>query len=408
MKHKLLIVDGLYFANRVLGQLNMNDLENNLITEQEQELFSKSLNNSLVNLWKVFNNRDLITNIVFTCDYSSWRKNEEPFIPYFLKGDTETPTKYKEQRKKKKDESPIDYDKFYELTNNFIKSLEGFIPVFQIENMEADDCISLISKKLKAYKDDVLGILYATDGDLIQTVHDNFIYFKNVRSKVAPNGEFVISSNTYNKIFENSMVDKLLGSQLDNKFYTDLFSINSLDIEGKNTVVRKINQGIKVAQPWKLVFEKSIVGDPKDNIFSLLSWKSSTGTRTYKLTEKKLVSSMAKLGDEHLSENCAKKYMGNKELLQNLLLQLRDDNKQTGLVKVEDMANHLRHNFKMNILSEKNIPDNLIEEFENRWNNQKSLIFENLDTVELLKKESAVNHSKKSGFAVMSEGIPEL
>ena len=74
---------------------------------------------------------------------------------------------------------------------------------FDIEGLEGDDEIMLLSHKF-AGNQNVELLVFCTDGDLNQVVKDNCMLFRNIRSNDVPNGEFVISLNTYNKIFENN------------------------------------------------------------------------------------------------------------------------------------------------------------------------------------------------------------
>jgi hypothetical protein len=409
MDRKILIIDGMYFAQRVLGQINMGDSVNNLVTDAEQSAFRASLNNSLVNLWNTFSNSgvNLIDNIIFVTDCGSWRKDVTPFRPYYIPEDSEQVIGYKEQRKAKKEESPINYDNFYRITNEFVESIRDKVIVFKINKLEGDDNIMLLSNKLKEYPN-ILSIIFATDGDLDQVVRDNVFIMRNIRSKDAPNGEYVITLNMYGKIFEQSTESALLGSSLDTKFYRDLFSIQIGNIDGTSKIQRSLNRGISIATPFRTALVKSVAGDKKDNIFSLISWKSSTGTRQYNITEKYIEKALEKHGYALTESNC-QKVLTSKENLVNLMLSLKEVTKQN-TVELEGILKHLKHNLKINMLSVNNVPEEYRNEWQKCWDeNQERILHETLDYKNLAKLASVNNYNPKaSGTNVLADSIPEL
>lgn len=406
MDKRLLIIDGNYFAQRVLGQINMGDSVNNLETEQEQNSFTAALNNSLINLYKTFNNENLnlIDNIVFVTDSGSWRKDVEPIKPYWL--DDDRVIGYKEQRKAKKEESPINYDNFYKLYDEFAESIKNIVTVCRINKLEGDDIIMLLSNKLKSFPD-VFSVVFCTDGDLEQVVRDNVILMKNVRSKDAPNGEFVINLNMYSKIFEQSAsIESLLGSSIDNKYYKDLFNIMIGSIDGKTKIKRELNRGISIATPFKIALVKSIAGDKKDNLFSLISWKSTTGTRQYNITEKIIDKALAK-HNYSLTENNCKKILTSKDAIYNLMLSLRETTKQPN-APIDEIIKHLKHNLKLNVLSPNNIPEEYRNEFDKFWEENVFNIFNgkiNENNLFSLNGKFSNNQGVKS---ILDESIPDI
>lgn len=409
MDRKLLIIDGMYFAQRVLGQVNMGDSVNNLETDNEQKAFRASLNNSLVNLWNTFSNSgvNLIDNIIYVTDCGSWRKDIEPFRPYYIPKESDTLIGYKEQRKAKKEESPINYDNFYRIVGEFEEDIRDKVILFKINKLEGDDNVMLLSNKLKEYKN-ILGIVFATDGDLDQVVRDNVIIMRNIRSKDAPNGEYVINLNTYGKIFEQSTADALLGSSLDNKFWKDLFAVQIGCIDGNSKVQRTLNRGISIATPFRTALVKSVAGDKKDNIFSVISWKASTGTRSYNITEKYIEKALDLHGYTLTEKNC-QQIITSKENILNLIYDLKTVTKQKDVV-VDSVLAHLKHNFRVNMLAINNVP----EEYRNMWNecwaeNETRILTESLDLKNLMKLSSVNNYNPKaSGTNVLEDSIPEL
>lgn len=401
---KILIIDGNYFSHRVLGQLNSGDNKNNLETEQEIRQFVDSLHLSLYNIYRMFNNEShtLIDQIIFVSDSGSWRKDIEPYKPYYLENDTETVIGYKEQRVAKKDESPINYDNFYQLYSDFVDEIDKTraICVIKINKLEGDDLIALISNKFDNLGKDAFGIIFANDGDLDQVVRKNVCIFRNIRSKVAPNGEIVMSLDLYKEIYEKSTVDVLLNSNtLNNSFFKTL---TQLTINPDFKVDRKIGAGISISTPFRTVLVKSLAGDKKDNIFSTISWLSKTGTRRYSVTEKIIEKALAK-HNYHLIEEVCKKILTNQENLHQLILSVIETTNQD--VSPEIVAEHFKHNLKLNLLSRKVIPENLVAEFDKKWEESTNLIFQTEIDVEKLKQPIVV--MKKDDNEIFENSLPE-
>ena len=327
------LVDTSYFAHRVLGQLNMGDSVNNLETEYEKTYFVNQLKNSLVGLYSTFNNEkhQLIDQIVMCCDFYSWRKDIAPFVPYRMKDEKESfgPLGYKEQRIEKKEKSPINYENLYPLVDEFLESIKDIVPILKIKGLEGDDTMMFMSRMI-AKTPNVNGLIFCTDGDLEQLVNDSVIVFKNSRSKQAPNGEFIMNLNTYGKLFEQSALNQLLSNNLETNYYKDLFSIFIGDTEGVTKIKRELHSGIEIARPFKTILIKSIGGDKKDNIFSTISWLSTTGTRRYKITDKHLTKAFELNGLSLVEADC-KKVLSDKELLKKILVTLESVTKQTNI-----------------------------------------------------------------------------
>lgn len=407
----LLIIDTSYFAHRVIGQLNMGENVNNLESEHEQNQFVNEMINSLVNIYRTFNNErySLIDQIVLCCDRNSWRKTIPPIRPYWLPETDDSPIGYKEQRIKRKEESPINYDNFYPLIDKFLDKVKDIVVVMSIEGLEGDDAMMYMSRII-TFVNDTRGIIFCTDGDIEQLVNDSVMIFKNVRSKQAPNGEFVMNLNTYTKLFEQSAVDKLLGNNLDSKYYQDLFSICIGNIEGNAKIKRTLNNGISIAKPFRILLEKSICGDPKDNIFSLISWLASTGTRRYRITEKHLEKAFNNIGLS-LTESDCKRVFNEPQLLHDVLSQIKIVTKQL-TVDIDSIMPHLKHNFRLNVLTPKNIPEiprkKLFEWFEQ---NKNRIFNSNINDSEIKKLEIKQNHMSKAnsgGINVLEQSIQGL
>lgn len=402
---RILIIDGNYFCQRVLGQVNMGDSVNNLETAEEQKNFKIALNNSLVNLWMTFNNEryQLIDNIIFVTDFGSWRKDVEPFRPYYIPEDSNIPIGYKEQRKTKKEESPINYDNFYTLITEFVESIKDLVIVFKINKLEGDDNIMLLANKF-ANDPSIFAIIFGNDGDLNQVIKDNVIIFRNIKSKNAPNGEFAINLKTYERLFENS----LLSNNLETEYYRTLFSIQIGCTNGTSVIKRDLHNGIILATPFRTALVKSISGDKKDNIFSLISWNSTTGTRRYSITENHISKALKKHGYS-LTEDTCQRILLSKNNLINLLLSLKEVTKQPN-VSSDSIIAHLFHNLRINMLSVNNVPEVYRKEFDKIFEENRDRIYNGtLDINSFKNIYKQINHNKKSSdIDVLSESIPEI
>lgn len=379
-KRRILVIDGNYFYHRALGQLNSRDSINNLETEEEKNEFWSQLNQGIVDLYETFNNKRhrLIDNIIFTVDNSSWRKEVEPHRPYYKVGDT-SPIGYKEQRREKKTESPINYDNFDIIINKFTEHIKDNLITFDIKGLEGDDNLMLLSDKYSNDPNTEL-LIFCTDGDLEQTVKDNVLLFRNIKSKECPAGEFILTPKMYSQYFEPEK-NAFLTNNIDKTEYKNLFSIVIGDTNGNYRQLRSINQGISTARPFYVALMKSICGDKKDNLFSILSWASKTGSMMYKITENHIVKAL-KIHSMFLTENTCKNILMDKENLMNLLLSLKEVTKQNH-IDINVMGQHLKHNLKMNVLSKSNVPELYLNNWNTTFDNYLELLKQPFDETKL-------------------------
>lgn len=397
-KQIILAIDGNYFAHRTLGQLNMGEKINNLETSIELNNFEASLNNSLINLWEAF--KPFCDNLIITTDNKSWRKLVEPFKPYYIE-----PTEligYKEQRVEKKEDSPINYNNFYTIYNKFLENIKDKVIVFDIEGLEADDILFLLSNKFENIDKTEL-LVFCNDGDLNQIVNDNVSLFRNIRSNDAPNGEFIISYKKYCDITEE--VDKVkvfLGTE--DKIITLWKKLLSVDIFTPNLQKsRSLGKGIQIATPYLVRVEKSICGDKKDNIFPILRWKATTGTKNFKVTDTHITKCL-KNQELLFCENTCKHLLTQepkKDSLISLLLDLKTLTKQD--VNINDIIRHLKHNLKLNVLSIANIPEEFVNKFNAEWDKKHDIIFGDVFDETVLK----IKHQKDNNTEMLSNSIPE-
>jgi len=396
IKRRILQIDGNYFAMRALGGLNMGDKVNNLETLSEKKSFTASLNSSIINIWNTF--EPYVDNIIFVTDGYSWRKEIPAHRPYYL--EPNVVFGYKEQRKAKKEESSINYDNFNELYRDFIESLKSKMIVFDVEGLEGDDLLMLIANKLKDNQEIEL-ITFCTDGDLMQIVKRNSMLMRNIKSKEAPFGEFVLSYLKYCDIYEQDAKTQLLGGGVDVGFYKKLFG---LSFNNASSVDRTLHRGINIATPFKVALVKSICGDKKDNLFSILGWKSSTGNLNYKITEKHIEKALEK-HKYKLTENVCQQILVDKDLLVNLMISLKDVCKQPN-ADLKEMGAHLKHNLKMNVLAISNVPEKYLLNFEEVWKAFENEILTQKFDCKLLKTSNVAQ--KDSSTQMLENSIPDV
>jgi hypothetical protein len=398
MKQRILAIDGNYFAMRCLSQLNMDARENHLETEAEQQAFLTAMNVSLINLYEAF--KPYVTNLIFVTDNKSWRKSILPYRPYYIAENSLQVIGYKEQRKAVKEKSSINYDNFYVVFNKFVNSIKTSVLTFDIEGLEGDDILMLLSSKL-GNNPDVDIIVFCTDGDLMQIVKDNVILMRNIRSKAVPHGEFVLTNKKYNEIFSVDARAQLLGNTLDLSYWKRLFSMSLFD---KRNIDRKLNEGINICTPFRIALIKSICGDKKDNIFSILGWKSATGNLNYSITENHITKALRKHGLE-LTEKTCQQILTDKDLLINLLIELKTETKQYD-ADLNKMGQHLKHNLRINVLNPKNIPEEYIKMFDSYYSKlEDSILTQQFDDSVLKKLNTNI---KDSAVNLLENSIPEL
>ena len=370
-RKRILVIDGDFFANRAIFSLekimrNQNQ-ELTLSTIPEMKSFRNEMESQLGNLIKTFHNdqRSLIDGVIFVADNHSWRKDVTPYIPYYMKDNAEyalTPMCYKENRVEKKEESPINWDNYYLVYNEFTEDISQIIPTIKVKGLEGDDIINLLSERYEN-NGDVEFMVFCNDGDLKQCVKDNFFLFRNIQSKEAPHGAFCISKGMYSKIYEKSAMSTLMGDSRETAEYTKLFSIQ---ISTPYSIERSLGRGIELATPNIIALTKSICGDKKDNIFPIIRWKASTGTRNYNVTEKYIDKVLTKLGLELNDEN-ALRCMTERDLIIQLLINLRSETGQFNNIpneKFKSVGEHFLHNLKLNRLKSSYIPKEYVEEFD--------------------------------------------
>jgi len=402
---KYLLVDASYFAHRIIHGIRISQPDFILETKQEMDNFESMLNNSLITLYNSLNNNNhqLIDNIIFAFDNKSWRKSVEPIRPYYLKENDTTPLGYKENRKEKKDSHVLNYDNFHICLNNFQTKIEKTITCINVEGAEADDILFLLTDKFN--KENILSIIFCTDGDLNTLVNDNVIILKNIKSNKSPDGEFVISKNIFDYNFkEKSIMETMLGSQNDTSYFTDLFKI---DITNGGTKKSNINRlpNINIYSPeiHKDLLIKCICGDSKDNIFPIFRWENSTGSRNMKVTETMINKAFEMFEDLSFNNENVAKCFEDSKLMSQIIVGLKNITKQEN-IDMKLVGNHYKHNLLMNKLCFENIPTIVNQKFNLKVLELENLIYNN-DLTKLSTLNLSVNQTD-SAKKLIFDSIP--
>lgn len=352
---KLLLIDGGYFAQRALQTLNMKESVNNVETEEDKENLMSCFNQQFINLWEAFST--YCDNVIMCVDSNSWRKELPTHRPYYAGEDDVLG--YKKTREEKKKDSDINYPEFYRLFGEFLESIKDEVNVVKSEGLEGDDIIKLLVDKYKNHEI----VIFGTDNDLVQTTRPNVFIFRNIKSKVAPYGEIVMSKEDADNIKSSKDLSQSLFVKNLNDYDT-LLKLNIFNLNDK--VNRVLGEGIKIAEPTKLLITKAITGDLSDNILPILRWKSSTGTRNYQCTERHIKQAYNMMVDE-FTEATSVEYLNNSQLLKDMLHNLIFVTKQN--VDFDTVYQHFRYNLRLVYLNSKIIPEKYLNKYNEVYEN---------------------------------------
>ena len=408
-----LLIDGNYFANRSIFTLVKNYPELTLQSEKEQKLFLNQMINDFKNIKERFN---IVNKIIFVFDDNSWRKFVTPVTNHYtirkyideinktnkygneeiqllqealITGDKKNIENitdlfilylefnkintYKHNRSVTKEESIIDWYKFKQIIIEFHNIIKDYVDSYMISNLEGDDLLFLLKTKYQD-KNDYFNIIFCTDGDLKQLLSDNTILFRNItHSKEAPNGEFVVNQTNYDLINKQFTVEEIMFGNSNTPQINLLKSLPNFD--GIN---RKITC---IESTYDIILQKIICGDKKDNIESLISWPSSTGTRKYSITSKMIDKVFEKLG---ISESDKYSMLEEPELPKLFLTHIANETPELDFLRankhfVELFYNKYLYNKKLNYLSFQNIPEMLVLEFNEQFKNICNKEYQSID-----------------------------
>lgn len=279
MKNKnILVIDGSFIGHRSVYTLGkeINKKDVTLDTQEEMMLFENKYVSDIISIVTSFRANVIIDAVVIFIDNKSWRHNVPQHKPYYTPDGLDL--SYKGNRKEVKKKSPLDYDNFHYCMDNVGKTLsrrDGFL-VSSVKGFEADDGIYLAAQELT--KDNNTVFIFANDGDIKQSViNDRVIYFNNSKSKDKPNKCIYVDGKL---ILPKAVTPLQMLQHKQNPMVSLLNQFSKIEIGNPNpgSIVRTVETGsIASSAPIYYGFEKSIIGDKKDNILPILGWYTAKG-----------------------------------------------------------------------------------------------------------------------------------
>ena len=332
-----LVIDASNLFYRTLftvGNYEVKKGEKLLDSRKTQGVFMRKLATDFSSLVR---NIDEASRVVICLDSSSWRKSiliEE--------------CDYKGDRKEKKEESPINWTAFYELTDNFasILSRKGYV-LSRIPGAEADDLLFFWSKKLNEMKENV--ILVTGDRDLLQCLNKH------------QNGSWTIALDPVISRKKISLTQETLSysqNDVDNSI-VDIFNPTSWN--SSSDILDKIikTHEINIVDTRKLSVMKVVMGDGGDNVPSVVSWNDKKDPEKIRtMTENNYSKILA--AHPELENSTWKDLMEGKfsEEISSVMEKLKKIEVDREVVK-----RNLERNCKLVILSDEIIPKQIHEAF---------------------------------------------
>lgn len=335
-----LIVDasGIFYRSLfTVGNYGTGKGQKLLESEDSKGIFMRKLATDFAALVRSVEN---VNRVIVCLDSSSWRKK-------ILIEDGG----YKSTRKK--DESSIDWDSFFQLTQEFTEILgqRGYI-LSKVKDAEADDLLYLWSRKLNEAGEAV--ILVTGDKDLHQVLnlHENGSWTVAL-DPVAQRRRVFLTSETHSSshsTVEPGEVDFFDSTTWNSSPGDILFSL--LD---KNDV--------QIVNPAEIASRKVLLGDAGDAVPGIATWKDPKDeTKIRSLTEAKLKKVLEDL--PFLSWQDLRKG----EYIDKITAQLNAVTKLN--YSAEEVQSRIERNITLVVLHEEIIPKSIQESF--------SILFENV------------------------------
>lgn len=366
MKDTILLIDWNFFTQRIfwgVGDLKFFD------NGSDRREFIKALATSFAAEMEIF--KDVITDVWIIPDSGkSWRKNIQPVVSNetrLLLG-IDGKKSYKETRQQ---DEEINWKEFYAISSEFRNHLkEKFqVNLIEIPGLEADDLIAISSIVLN--KIGKQAIIWSSDGDLLSLVSQETYYYK------LPKRDFYVSKRKH-----------------DNLINKDTYSIFSDSITDQlKRITENLNAKPKPVEPQRVMLEKVIMGDAKDNVFPLFNWFPRTIIKHLKDQENfqtlwengDIFQKMDEIsGDKILGDYCKehkiKKYSPSNSHFNKALNKIIEDDPNTtyqDIIKnpenfikellivtkqkrnIQELIEIFQYNFKVKALLIHNIPDDL-------------------------------------------------
>jgi 5'-3' exonuclease len=274
--------------------------------------------------------------VVVCLDSSSWRKS-------VLIEDGS----YKEGREEKKQESPINWKAFYELTDNFSKLLaqKGYV-VSKIPGAEADDLLFFWSRKLNSMKENA--VLITGDRDLLQVLGKH------------KNGSWTIALDPVLNRKKISLTQETLDYSLPENENVSIFDTSTWSSSGD--ILEKIikNYDLNIVNTRKISTMKVVLGDGGDAVPSVVTWRDKKDPEKIRTMSESNYSKI--LAAAPGLENATWKDLREGKFAEEIASTMESLKKIE--VDRELVKKNLERNCKLVILSTETIPHQIVEAFK--------------------------------------------
>lgn len=328
MKKYTMIVDGHNFIFKTLCVLPLSKRGLWLDEKKDREMFSLKLMQNFLSSLRDFKN--IVNNVIFTLDSSSWRKTI---------GEVE----YKGTRHM---EEKINWEGFRDCVNYFCKEITKYnVIVSKVKQAEADDLIFYWTSRLNI--EDIPVIINSSDKDMLQLVRNNdgtncecLLYSTTTKKLYTPFG--YMETNTKERTIDDFLAP---GGSL--AIYERYDAVNDL--------IKKKKFELEEVDANKELFCKILYGDKSDNIPSVYTVVKNN--KTYGITELKagqitnrfLEKTGTTLTPELLYVDSALTTLC--ECIQNVMKTDTD---------IDKLLQNLKRNIKYIHLSKNNIPEDVV------------------------------------------------
>ena len=330
MKKYTMVIDGHNFMFKTLCVLPMNKGGLWLDKKKEREMFKSKLVQNLSASVRDFS--DVIDNVVFVTDSTSWRKSLDDGVDY--KGNRHT-------------EDKINWDGFRECLDSFISELGKMgVIVSKAALSEADDLIFYWANRLTFEGTPV--IINSSDKDMLQLIRFN----------EQTSCESLLYSTTTKKLYAPEGFSKMLIKKT--QTLEDMFNTNgSMSIferyDTLGSLVKKKKFEVEEVNADEALFTKLLIGDKSDNIPSV--YTVTKNGRTFGITELK-AGLIIKMFAEKTGVPTNTEYLYIDSALETLCDCIREVMKTDA--DNDTLIRNIKRNRTLVVLSNKSIPEEVI------------------------------------------------
>ena len=330
MKKYTMVVDGHNFMFKTLCVLPMNKGGLWLDKKKEREMFKSKLVQNLSASVRDFS--DVIDNVVFVTDSTSWRKSLDDGVDY--KGNRHT-------------EDKINWDGFRECLDSFVSELGKMgVIVSKAALSEADDLIFYWANRLTFEGTPV--IINSSDKDMLQLIRFN----------EQTSCESLLYSTTTKKLYAPEGFSKMLIKKT--QTLEDMFNTNgSMSIferyDTLGSLVKKKKFEVEEVNADEALFTKLLIGDKSDNIPSV--YTVTKNGRTFGITELK-AGLIIKMFAEKTGVPTNTEYLYIDSALETLCDCIREVMKTDA--DNDTLIRNIKRNRTLVVLSNKSIPEEVI------------------------------------------------